>query len=86
MNDLQKFRKTIDQLDRTLIDTLAKRQQVVRKVGEYKKKEGLPPLDEKRFKDVLTRMKEYALERGLPKDFVEDIFNRIHKNSLEIEQ
>lgn len=86
MNDLQKFRKTIDHLDRELIDTLAKRQHVVREVGEYKKKRGILPLDKSRWEEVIASRKAYAKKQELPEDLIEDIFNSIHAYSLVLEK
>ncbi len=44
---LADWRKQIDKIDEELINVLAKRINIVREIGKYKKENGIPPLDEK---------------------------------------
>jgi chorismate mutase len=86
MELLDKYRKQIDKIDKKIIDYLAKRYQVVKKVGEFKKKKGLKPFDKKRFQEVLKTRISFAEEKGLPKELIKKIYQTIHKFSLEIEK
>jgi chorismate mutase len=85
MSDLTKLRTQIDSADKKLISTLAERMDIVRKVGKYKKLKNLPPLDDSRWHEVLEDRKQIAKKLNLPDDLIEDIWNRIHKYSLELE-
>jgi chorismate mutase len=44
MNELENYRKNIDELDKNLIEILAKRFEIVKKVGEYKKENNINSL------------------------------------------
>jgi Chorismate mutase len=67
MELLDKYRKQIDKIDKKIIDYLAKRYQVVKKVGVFKKKKGLKPFDKKRFQEVLKTRISFAEEKAYPK-------------------
>jgi len=85
MFDLNDLRKSIDLIDSAIINLLAERMRVVKKVGERKRESKIPPLDEKRWKDVLNSKKSMAKEVGLEESLVEEIWNSIHRHALKIE-
>jgi len=75
-NKLKDFRKHIDELDEQIVNLLAKRMQVVEKVGKYKKENNLPPLDKRRWQEVIKTKKGY----------IKKIWEIIHKEALKIEK
>ncbi len=86
MNDLQDFRKSIDLIDSAIISLLAERMRVVLKVGKFKKERNLPPLDEKRWKEVLDSKISLGKGLDLPEEFIVEIWNIIHKFALKLEK
>ena len=82
---LEKLRAEIDEADRVLIDTLLKRMNLVKIVGEYKKERGIPPLDQKRWEQVVKSRSEYAQGLGLSPELIVEIFEILHKYALQIE-
>ena len=84
-NNLIKLRQEIDTLDAQIIKSLAQRMRVVQKVGEYKKKRGIPPLDKIRWQKVLESKLLLARELGLDQNMIKDIYERIHQAALELE-
>lgn len=58
-NKLKDFRKQIDEIDEQIVNLLAKRMQVVEKVGQYKKENNLPPLDNSRWQKVIESKKRF---------------------------
>ncbi len=86
INSLKHFREEIDTVDEQIIALLAKRMEVVKKVGVYKKEHEIPPLDSKRWQEVLKTKRQKAKALNLSADLVEDIYECIHKESLLIEQ
>jgi len=84
-NLLADWRKQIDRLDEELINVLAKRINIVKKIGKYKKENGIPPLDQKRWQEVLKSKLSKARLLNISEKFVERIYNIIHEHSLEIE-
>lgn len=85
-NDLDILRKEIDEIDEDIIDLLAKRFEIVKKIGILKKQKGVVPLDEKRWQDVLSSRIEKAIILDLPKEFIEKLFSIIHEYSIKVEE
>ncbi len=83
---LENLRKQIDNLDQDLLALFAKRTSIVRKIGKFKKIHGIPPLDEKRWQQVLEGKLVKAESLNLSKDFIKKIYTLIHKYSLRIER
>lgn len=83
--ELSTSRKKIDSLDKLLIEVLGSRQRVVREIGIYKKKNNVPPLQAARFKQVLDKAIAAGAKEGLSAEFVTDMMNAIHKESLRLE-
>lgn len=86
MKTLDDLRKKIDAIDTELLKTMAKRMSVVREIGKIKKEQNLPPLDEKRWKEVIMGRQEMAKKLKLPKAFIAAIWHTIHKEALRIEE
>ncbi|MBI2025869.1 MAG: chorismate mutase [Candidatus Levybacteria bacterium] len=82
---LKKLRKDIDEIDRELLFVVAKRTDVVRKIGKLKKANNIKPLDKKRWELVLQSRISIAKSLNLDKDFIKNLYTLIHKNSLIIE-
>ena len=83
---LTQFRNQIDSIDDQLIELLAKRFEVVKQVGAYKKEHHLPPLQPGRWQEVLEKRTQKAEEFALDSEFVVDVWNRIHEYALELEE
>jgi chorismate mutase len=85
-NKLAELRKRIDKLDNQMVFLLAQRMDAVRQVGEFKKKQNIPPLDESRWQEVLSSKMKLAEEAGIDPEVIKDLFNRIHEYALEVER
>ena len=81
MEQLAELRAQIDQLDQELLQLLAKRLDVVHKVGEVKQQHGLPIYVPQREIEMLQRKREAAEQLGLSPDLIEDILRRIMRES-----
>ena len=81
MERLAELRAQIDQLDQELLQLLAKRLEVVHKVGEVKQQHGLPIYVPQREIEMLQRKREAAEQLGLSPDLIEDILRRIMRES-----
>jgi len=88
MNDklLEDWRKKIDEFDEELLHILAKRINIVREIGKFKKTHGITPLSEKRWQEVLKSKLSKASSLNLSVEFIERLYNLIHEYSLKIEQ
>ncbi len=85
-NELDFFREEIDFLDKKIILSLSKRFNLIHKIWKYKKENNVTPLQTNRWNEVLDSIKKQAEENNLSKDFVENIWNLIHKEALRIEK
>ena len=77
MNELKKYRKSIDNLDSQLLKVLAKRFKVTQKVGEYKAKHNLSATDKKREKELLLDRRSLAKKLGIDQNLASQLFKSI---------
>ena len=80
------WRKQIDAIDESLLSLLAKRVTVVKKIAAYKKKNGLPILDQKRWNTILDSQMKKAEFLGLQPTVIQKIWDTIHAYSQTIEE
>lgn len=83
---LEDWRKQIDILDEELLHVLAKRINIVRKIGKLKKARGIKLLDENRWQEILQSKLSKARSLNLPVDFIKKLYSLIHEYSLKIEK
>ena len=83
--DLDAGRAKIDSLDNLLMKVLGERERIAQAIGVYKAKNHIPPLAEARFKEVLNKSIEAGKKEGLSAEFITEMMNAIHKESLRIE-
>ena len=81
---LKSLRKQIDFVDGQIIELLAKRFSIVQEIGEIKKSSSKKPLDKKRWEKLISNRLKLAKGFNLDKNFVQDVWKRIHKQSLII--
>ncbi|MDD1678552.1 MAG: chorismate mutase [Methanomicrobiales archaeon] len=68
------IREEINQIDRQLIALIGKRQGLAAKLALLKHREGLPIRDEKRRREVLEDVFNFAVEQQIDPVFVQKIF------------
>lgn len=82
---LTSLRNDIDRIDSELLQLFSERFMLVKKVWEYKKDRSIPALQEDRWQQVLeSRISEWK-RIGIPPGCVQEIWNAIHKNALDLE-
>ena len=81
MERLAELRAQIDSLDEELLQLLAKRLDVVHKIGEVKQQHGLPIYVPQRESEMLQKKREAATKLGLSPNLIEDILRRIMRES-----
>lgn len=82
---LTMYRKELDLLDSNLIDLLKDRMGISEQIGLLKHKENVAILQSSRWADILATIGEAAEEKGLNKEFIEEIFKAIHVESINIQ-
>ena len=79
---LSVFRARIDEIDRSLFDIVAQRMELSDKIGEYKKANDISVLQLNRYRELLSNSLAYAERHNLNKDFVKQLVELIHQESI----
>ncbi|NRB78017.1 MAG: chorismate mutase [Saccharospirillaceae bacterium] len=83
MNELEEYRKSIDNIDNAIISMFAERFKVTNKVGEFKAKNALPAKDEAREQKQFLRIVELANTYGLDAEFAKAMLTTVIGNVVE---
>jgi chorismate mutase len=83
---LKNYREQINTLDKELLYLFHRRFEIVKQIWILKKENSIETLQPDRWKKLLTENILVWEELWLNKEFVEDIWLRIHKESLDIEK
>ncbi len=83
---LIKLRLRIDDYDSNLIEILVKRMRIADEIGVIKKENNVAILQNRRWKEILERMKAGGSEESLGEDFILQLFRAIHQESISHQQ
>lgn len=75
--ELQRLRRSIDNLDAALVHLLAERFNCTEQVGRLKARAGMPPADPAREAVQIARLRSMAESSGLDPAFAEKVLNVI---------
>lgn len=76
------LRNEIDRLDRQLLELCAERFGVVRQIAEVKREKNMAVFQPKRWDRLLQEHLEEGEKLGLSKEFVKEVFEKIHAESI----
>lgn len=79
---LKDKRKMIDELDNQLMELLAKRMEVCREIGKYKKDHNMTVLQSGRYNEILNKRGVQGAVSGMAPEFVKQVFENIHDESI----
>jgi chorismate mutase len=79
---LAELRANIDKIDDLVIQKLAERMQIVEKIGNYKKDNGITILQVNRWDEILKKGVQYGKALKLDNDFTEKLLELIHSESI----
>lgn len=82
-NELHELRDQIDEIDRELVEIIARRMNVVDEIAKYKKKKNIAVFQLERWKDIISTRPAWAKRMGVNGNFVEDIYKAIHTESMK---
>ncbi|MTH48424.1 bifunctional chorismate mutase/prephenate dehydrogenase [Intestinirhabdus alba] len=83
--ELSALREQIDEVDKALLDLLARRLELVAEVGEVKSRHGLPIYVPEREASMLASRRAEAESLGVPPDLIEDVLRRVMRESYSSE-
>ena len=79
---LDNMRDDIDNLDREILEILARRMSIVDKIGEIKKEKDVTVLQEDRWREIHKTRAEWGQSLKLNESFVDELVKLIHVNSI----
>jgi chorismate mutase len=80
--DLADLRLQIDEIDEKILEILAKRMRISCEVAQYKKENGISVLQAQRYDEILTKRSQEGAQLGMGVDFIKDVFEAIHTESV----
>lgn len=80
--NLTLLRQQIDRIDRELLEVLAKRMQVSRDIGRYKKEHRMSVVQAGRYNDVIRTRLNNGVEMGMGAEFLKTVLLAIHDESV----
>jgi chorismate mutase len=86
VEDLQALRECVDEIDDQILRALSERIAICRKIGEYKKQQGLPILDKNREQEVFSKVRNRAREFGLKSTQIEVLYREIVNMCSDIQK
>lgn len=76
------MRRMMDEVDDALWETIARRMEVSKQIGEYKHREGIAVVQPTRFEEILSKRLHWARERGLSEEVVREVMEALHTESV----
>ncbi|TSC87121.1 MAG: phospho-2-dehydro-3-deoxyheptonate aldolase [Parcubacteria group bacterium Gr01-1014_8] len=84
--ELESLRKEIDTVDTIILSALAKRAKLSKVIGKYKLEKGMRALDKTRKTQLIKSRIAMAKAMKISTKLANEIFSRIHKNSVAIQK
>jgi len=83
---MQKLRHTVDEIDDDLVDLLARRMEIVRAMGDLKRRYQVSTLQPTRWKEILASRLAAARKKGLHEEFVSQVYEIIHEEAIQVQE
>lgn len=83
--DLVALREEIDSIDRQLLELLGRRMHISEQIGAIKKAFNMPVFQPERWAKVLEEQQSGAANYGLSPQFVKDLMEKIHAESMRLQ-
>jgi chorismate mutase len=79
---MTKLRAQIDDYDRKILEVLGNRMKIADQIGLLKKEKNVAILQNKRWNEILEKMIQDGMQKGLSEEFVVHLFKAIHQESI----
>ena len=83
---LDKLRNQINKIDRSIIDLIAKRMSISKKIGKLKTGKKSAVLDDKREKEVIKNWQSQSFVKKIDPVFIKKLIDLIMKESKNIQR
>lgn len=85
-DSLAKLRRQIREIDSSILDMIARRQEMAKRVGEHKLARNIPIKDDQVEKEVLRIVRARAQELGMYEDLAEGVFRTLIEFSCKVQE
>ncbi len=82
---LSKLRQESNAIDYEILEAFARRMQVVKKIGQYKKEHNMTVLQVKRWNQVVEDRLDKAARLGLDTSFVKEVYEILHTYAIRLQ-
>lgn len=79
---MTKLRTQIDDYDRKILEILGNRMKIADQIGLLKKEKNVAILQNKRWNEILEKMIQDGIQKGLNEEFIVHLFKAIHQESI----
>ncbi len=79
---IEALRHQLDELDAQILDAVAARMAIVRKIAAIQKAHGVAVFQPDRWKATLEKYRSTGHARGLPPEFLENLYELLHEEAL----
>jgi monofunctional chorismate mutase len=86
MDEIEQYRKQVDEIDEQILTALCQRAKICKTIGAAKKKKGLPVRDVSREDEVYKRVKKWAIDFHLNPLQVEAVYREIVNMCSAVQQ
>ncbi len=86
VQQMARLREAVDETDSQLLDTLARRMEIVREMGELKARENVSILQPHRWQSILEDRIQKGLQLGFTDRFVGDLMQLIHEEAIRFQE
>lgn len=85
LNKLEELRDMIDSIDKDLLNIIAKRMEVAKEIGQYKRDNNITILQSNRWQDLVKDRVKEGEKKGLSEEFLSTYLQSIHGESIRIQ-
>lgn len=82
LSRLEDLRDQIDELDAEIVNRLAERMHVARKIGRYKFYNNIAILQPERWNEIINSRTEKGVSQELTREFIQKLYGLIHEESI----
>jgi len=85
-NELEIYRQEINDIDKNICNLLSERMNLSKQIAEIKIAKDMTVFQPNRWQEVMDKIISISKEQGLNKEFIKEIYNVIHQESIKIQE
>lgn len=85
-NELEAYRQEINDIDKNICNLLSERMNLSKQIAEIKIAKNMTVFQPNRWQEVMDSIISISKKQGLNEDFIEEIYNIIHQESIKTQE